>query len=377
MVGSAPSIPSPATLSATYPWAQHHRSTARIRWRTRRAVSGRRVQISVRRRNTSSPRMWSTVTLPRTGNAWRSSVTSRSLACLRFRQRGRSASHVRNAACRKVGGLARRFAASASLPERASRRFSNAWARASARVTSRKPPNPRSWRRPRIGARWVKNPTPGTGFTSAVPQTQSNSARFVALRATVPTGGRRSLASAPLPLFDARRDGSHPAVWRFPCRPPAAGCADRRSAFPCQRAIRLVVVRTGQEWWRRRESNPRPKVFRNDVYMHIRVVGGNPRPKASFPLSVPRRINPANRGSEPIPCAHRRLGKTAGKARLGRRPFPPGRRGQEERGYLSSQCQFSVGFCFVSTVYERWTPDMQSLLHIPSSNPVRPPSSRD
>ena len=130
-------------------------------------------------------------------------------------------------------------------------------------------------------------------------------------------------------------------------------------------------------WWRRRESNPRPKVFCNDVYMHIRVVGGNPRPEAPFPLSVPRRINPANRGSEPIPCAHRRLGKTAGKARLGRRPFPPGRRGQEERGYLSSQCQFSVGFCFVSTVYERWTPDMQSLLHIPSSNPVRPPSSRD
>ena len=131
------------------------------------------------------------------------------------------------------------------------------------------------------------------------------------------------------------------------------------------------------KWWRRRESNPRPKVFCNDVYMHIRVVGGNPRPEAPFPLSVPHRINPANRGSEPIPCAHRRLGKTAGKARLGRRPFPPGRRGQEERGYLSSQCQFSVGFCFVSTVYERWTPDMQSLLHIPSSNPVRPPSSRD
>ena len=130
-------------------------------------------------------------------------------------------------------------------------------------------------------------------------------------------------------------------------------------------------------WWRRRESNPRPKAFCNDVYMHIRVVDGNPRPEAPFPLSVPRRINPANRGSEPIPCAHRRLGKTAGKARLGRRPFPPGRRGQEERGYLSSQCQFSVGFCFVSTVYERWTPDMQSLLHMPSSNPVRPPSSRD
>ena len=68
--------------------------------------------------------------------------------------------------------------------------------------------------------------------------------------------------------------------------------------------------------WRRRESNPRPKAFRNDVYMHIRVVAGNPRPEAPFPLSVPRRINPANRGSVPIPGAHRRLGKTAGKAHL-------------------------------------------------------------
>ena len=96
-------------------------------------------------------------------------------------------------------------------------------ARGSARVTRGKPPNPRSWRRPRIRARCVKNPTLGTGFTSAVPQTQSNSARFVVLRATVPTGSRRSLASAPLPVFDARRDGSHSAVWRFPCRPPAAG----------------------------------------------------------------------------------------------------------------------------------------------------------
>ena len=158
---------------------------------------------------------------------------------------------------------------------------------------------------------------------------------------------------------------------------PNAGVADHQCAFrgPADRGagLKTGVPFSRANWWRRRESNPRPKVFCNDVYMHIRVVGGNPRPEAPFPLSVPHRINPANRGSEPIPDTHRRLGKTAGKARLGRRPFPPGRRGQEERGYLSSQCQFSVGFCFVSTVYERWTPDMQSLLHVPSSNPVRPP----
>ena len=64
--------------------------------------------------------------LPMTGWAWRSRAAIQSFACLRFRQRGRSASHVRDAACRKVGGLARRFAASGSPPERASRRFSNA-----------------------------------------------------------------------------------------------------------------------------------------------------------------------------------------------------------------------------------------------------------
>ena len=169
---------------------------------------------------------------------------------------------------------------------------------------------------------------------------------------------RRSLASAlPARLVDAVSPASGGR-----CR-PEVGVPSRSRAFS------LGAV---GEWWRRRESNPRPKAFCNDVYMHIRVVAGNPRPEAPFPLSVPRRINPANRGSVPIPGAHRRLGKTAGKARLGRRPFPPGRRGQEGRGYLSSQCQFSVGFCFVSTVYERWTPDMQSLLHVPSSNPVRP-----
>ena len=109
-------------------------------------------------------------------------------------------------------------------------------ARGSARVTRGKPPNPRSWRRPRIHARCVKNPTPETGFTSAVPQTQSTvrgsspcgrrcrpevgvpwPARHLRslmhveteaiplfgvfpaarLRRAVPTGGRRSLASGP------------------------------------------------------------------------------------------------------------------------------------------------------------------------------------
>ena len=44
--------------------------------------------------------------------------------------------------------------------------------------------------------------------------------------------------------------------------------------------------------------------------------GGNPRPEAPFPASAPRRINPANRAVGPIPESHRRLGRTAGQARL-------------------------------------------------------------
>ena len=44
--------------------------------------------------------------------------------------------------------------------------------------------------------------------------------------------------------------------------------------------------------------------------------GGNPRPEAPFPVSAPRRINPANRAVGPIPESHQRLGRTAGQARL-------------------------------------------------------------
>ena len=150
-----------------------------------------------------------------------------------------------------------------------------------------------------------------------MPQTQSNSARFVALRATVPTGGRRSLASAPLPLFDARRNGGHPAVWRFPCRPACGGLCRPEVGVPLPAGHPAGCgPDLSRKWWRRRESNPRPKVFCNDVYMHIRVVGGNPRPEAPFPLSVPHRINPANRGSEPIP-------ECSPTAREDRRQSPP------------------------------------------------------
>ena len=85
-----------------------------------------------------------------------------------------------------------------------------------------------------------------------------------ALRAAVPTGGQRSLASAPtslagvlaetgnIPLFDVRpfrcavarhlslrgtrREGNHPDGWGPRRRGSAGRRADRRSAFPCFRA---------------------------------------------------------------------------------------------------------------------------------------------
>ena len=69
------------------------------------------------------------------------------------------------------------------------------------------------------------------------------------------TTGRRSgalLSRAILPLGDTRREGSHPDGWGSCRRGPAGRCADRRSAFPCLRA----VMPTGG--WR---SKPSPRFF--------------------------------------------------------------------------------------------------------------------
>ena len=55
------------------------------------------------------------------------------------------------------------------------------------------------------------------------------------------------------------------------------------------------------DWWRRRESNPRPKAFRSDLYMRIRVVEGDRAPKGRLPFRLRHRLNPANRGRKAIP----------------------------------------------------------------------------
>ena len=96
-------------------------------------------------------------------------------------------------------------------------------------------------------------------------------------------------------------------------------------------------------------------------------------PESAFPFSPPRRIDPASRGVGAIPGVSPPARENRRLSPPRRRPFPPGRRDQEGRDGLSRQSQFSVvGLCVVSTIHERWTLGMQSLLPVPSSNPVRP-----
>ena len=72
-------------------------------------------------------------------------------------------------------------------------------------------------------------------------------------RRPVPTRGRRSLARASLCPGEA--EPSPPCLL---CRPPAAACADRRSAFPCPRVPRGLRValprpKPNHPWWRTAE----------------------------------------------------------------------------------------------------------------------------
>ena len=66
---------------------------------------------------------------------------------------------------------------------------------------------------------------------------QSGSLSAGRLRRPVPTRGRRSRACAS--LCSGRSRTIPPAVGVLLCRPPAAACADRRSAFPCPRVALL------------------------------------------------------------------------------------------------------------------------------------------
>ena len=80
----------------------------------------------------------------------------------------------------------------------------------------------------------------------------------------MPTGGRRSE-----PVVVLRQQYARSLRYAQRCR-----SEDRRS-------LQVPV------WWRRRESNPRPKAFDNDVYMRIRVVAGT-RARRRLSLFRPR-----------------------------------------------------------------------------------------
>ncbi len=123
-------------------------------------------------------------------------------------------------------------------------------------------------------------------------------------------------------------------------------------------------------WWRRRESNPRPKGFRGDVYMISRVVPAR-RPEALRHLAAePDQPGESRPGRQPLISPAERAGRRPVHLVVAR-PCPVNGN-REDVTALSRQGQLVVGLCVFSTVYERWAPVMQSPLPIPPSNPVRP-----
>ena len=189
------------------------------------------------------------------------------------------------------------------------------------------------------------------------------------MRWAKPTGGRRSPTGGAIGMKCRRTE-----VWTIPhsairpsrpCGPrcrPEVGVPSRPRAFSLARVqvVEAAGIEPASESLLQRRLHAYPGC------------GWEPAPGGAFPSFSPAPHQPGESRLRTYPLYSPTAREDRRQSPPSRRPFPPGRRGQEERGYLSSQCQFSVGFCFVSTVYERWTPDMQSLLHVPSSNPVRP-----
>ena len=135
----------------------------------------------------------------------RTSSTSPSRACGSASVAGARRTSATPPAGRSAS-LAQRFAASGSPPERATRRFSYASTPASARVTSGKLPNPRSWQRPsnrvmharisvdrRSEPRWSRwwNTCPPTASSPSSPSSPNNTStrRRVRSRHSQPFGG--------------------------------------------------------------------------------------------------------------------------------------------------------------------------------------------
>ena len=96
------------------------------------------------------------------------------------------------------------------------------------------------------------------------------------LRRAVPTRGRRSRACTSLCLVAWSRKANHPRTRGPSCRPPTAGCADQRSAFPCL----YVALHGGVE--PKGESSPHSGSFLPPAY------GGLCRPEVGVPVPVRR-----------------------------------------------------------------------------------------
>ncbi len=140
--------------------------TARIRWRSFRAVAAFSCHIGARIPITSALVTSETGISPIRGRTWRSRLFSHTCACRVERQPGRSCFQTRWAVSSKLGiDSVRRLSASGSPPSRATFRFANAFSRASFRETSGYPPSPSSVRRPRIVIRWI-HPRLPVGRTS-------------------------------------------------------------------------------------------------------------------------------------------------------------------------------------------------------------------
>jgi len=120
-------------------------------------------------------------------------------------------------------------------------------------------------------------------------------------------------------------------------------------------------------WWRRGESNPRPKALHLGFYMLSRPIGlSNPGTPAGGLSWVPASLRLVHPGRKRCPADQPVVGASSGVQ------APPGR-----HGGLSRQRQFVVGVCRCSACFTRWTDlGMPPKLRQPPSKPCRPRSYR-
>ncbi len=86
---------------------------------------------------------------------------------------------------------------------------------------------------------------------------------------------------------------------------------DRRSAVHAPRRRSEDRRFPRPKWWRRRESNPRPKPS-TTTSTCVSGLWREPPPGGTLPCFGPAAHQPANRATEPIPEPHRRFGRTTG-----------------------------------------------------------------